>query len=139
MSFIPEDDLDYLRRKELKFELKTEQLPDGNKRNGIIFPEYALDGNLRTQTQSGLVNCGTCALLILIPVGYATTQLDSFYTQPFLKRANGSNPDRANDEQVLFGGKWQFWSRHLDKSEWRIDIDGIETYLQYVRAALRKA
>ena len=139
MSFIPEDDLEYIRKKGLKFELKTEELPGGNKRDGIVFPEFAFEANLRTQTPAGLVNCATCALLIVIPIGYATTQLDSFYTQPFLNRANGSNPDRANDEQVLFGGKWQFWSRHLDKTEWRVDIDGLETYLQYVRAELRKA
>jgi len=139
MTFIPEDDLDYLRRKELKFDVKTEQLPDGNKRNGIVFPEYALDGNLRTQTPGGLVNCPTCSLLILIPVGYATTKLDSFYTRPFLKRADGTNPNTATGEQLLFGEQWQFWSRHLQDNEWRVDVDGLETYLQYVHAELRRA
>jgi hypothetical protein len=80
-----------------------------------------------------------CALLILIPSQYATTKLDSFYTIPHLKRADGSDPQNANNNSPLFKRSWQFWSRHLNNDEWRVGIDGFETYLQYVRSELRGA
>jgi hypothetical protein len=78
-------------------------------------------------------------LMILIPKGYSTTKLDSFYTVPHLKRANGSDPNSASGRETIFGREWQFWSRHLTEREWRPGIDGLETYLQYVQVELRGA
>ena len=74
----------------------------------------------------------------LIPPQYATTKLDSFYTRPHLKRQDGSDPQNTAADQEVFDTKWQFWSRHLTDNQWRPDIDGLETYLQYVRDELRK-
>jgi hypothetical protein len=88
---------------------------------------------------NSLTVCASCDLLIQIPSGYSTTKLDSFYTRPVLKRSNGTHPDCAASEQPLFGESWQFWSRHLQDNEWRPGTDGMETFLQYVRAELKKA
>lgn len=139
MSFLPEDDQDYLASKGLKYELVSEDVGAGNTRRGIVFPAFAFEGNLRLPQNGGLAEVKACDLLILIPTGYSITKLDSFYTSPHLKRANGADPDRANAVQTLFKRNWQFWSRHLQKEEWRSGIDGIDTYLQYVRGELRKA
>jgi hypothetical protein len=139
MTFLPEDDQDYLRVKGLKFELKTEPLPDGSDRRGVLFPAFEFKGNLFSGINGQLARCGACDLLILIPPGYSTTKLDSFYTTPRLKRADGTDPDRASGESDLFGSKWQFWSRHLEDTEWRLGIDGLATFLHYVRTELRRA
>jgi hypothetical protein len=76
---------------------------------------------------------------VLVPDGYATTKLDSFCALPRLKRPDDSDPQAANGETALFGKTWQFWSRHLDDKEWRVGIDGLRTYLSYIRGELRNA
>jgi hypothetical protein len=140
MSFLPQDDLDYLVGKGLAFTEKEETPPEGGgKRRGVIFPGYCFEGSLFEHRNGTLLRVASCDLMILIPSQYATTKLDSFYTAPHLKRADGSDPQNANGAQALFGSSWQFWSRHLSENEWRVGIDGLDTYLQYVRAELRKA
>jgi hypothetical protein len=140
MSFLPEDDAEYLKAKQISHELKQEKLPDGTERRGVVFPSFAVSGNLQTANGGGqLAGCTACDLLILIPPGYSTTKLDSFYTRPFLKKPGGSDPQAASGQQDLFGQQWQFWSRHLADGEWRVGQDGLETFLQYVRSELQRA
>jgi len=133
MTFLPEDDLDFLKLKEIPYQLKIE-----GDRRGIIFPEFEFTGNLAALNGTELARRNTCQLLVLIPSGYAATKLDSFYTQPFLKRADGANPNCATELQPHFGESWQFWSRHLNDGEWRA-ADGLHTFMQYIRAELAKA
>jgi Prokaryotic E2 family E len=120
-------------------QLKAEKLPDGNIRRGIIFPAFVAGANLYHANAGRPALCAVCELLIIIPKGYATTRLDSFYTSPHLVRADGTDPDRATGREKIFGQEWQFWSRHLSEQEWRPGIDGLETYIQYILAELRKA
>jgi Prokaryotic E2 family E len=139
MSFLPEDDRAYLSAKQISYEPKEEKLPDGTIRRGVVFPTFVLGANLYQVEATRLILCAVARVLIIIPKGYATTRLDSFYTSPRLKRADGTEPNRATGNETLFGEKWQFWSRHLTKGEWRPGIDGLETYLQYVTVELRRA
>ncbi|BAJ83264.1 hypothetical protein ACMV_P5_00100 (plasmid) [Acidiphilium multivorum AIU301] len=135
-SFLPEDDQDFLRRKAIKHRLVSEMV-GMEVRRGVIFPEFEVPGNLCSRQNGQLVAGGTAALLVLIPKGYAKTRLDSWYVQPGLFLPGGGLVDRAGSETDLFNGRWQFWSRHLADSEWRPDIDGLETYIQYIREGLR--
>ncbi len=139
MSFLPEDDQDFLSENGIRHQLLTEKLPDGTDRNGVLLPGFAFTGNLWTSQNGGMVSCTVCDLLILIPSGYATTKLDSFYTLPRLKCANGNDPQAANSETAVFQKAWQFWSRHLADSEWRVGKDGLRIYLSYIRSELRSA
>lgn len=139
MSFLPEDDQDFLNENNIKHELLTETQPDGTERRAVRFPEFEFVGNLRTTENGNLVSSTTCDLLVVIPRGYATTKLDSFYTIPHLKRPDGSDPQNATDKPILFQRTWQFWSRHLDDSDWRVGKDGLRTYLSYIRSELRSA
>jgi len=136
---LPEDDKEYLDNKALKYELLTESLPNNMERHGVLFPSFEFTGNLFVTEDSQLTQCRTCQLLILIPDGYATTKLDSFYTNPRLKRADGLEPDRATAENEFFGRKWQFWSRHLQDGEWRPGVDGLNTFILYVLRELKTA
>ena len=139
MRFLPEEDQEFLKEKAIKHELLEEKLQDGTQRRALLFPEFAFAGNLYQQKDDGLVVCQSCEVVVLIPTGYATTKLDSFYTLPWLKRPDGANPNAANSETELFGRKWQFWSRHLGDKEWREGIDSLRTYLPYIHGELRIA
>jgi hypothetical protein len=139
MSFLPEEDQEFLDSNDITHELLVEKLPDGKERRGVLFAGFGFTGNLHLPNESGLVHCESCDLLVVVPDGYATTKLDSFYTLPRLKRPDGSDPQNANTETVLFQKSWQFWSRHLDDNAWRVGIDGLRTYLSYIRGELRNA
>lgn len=139
MNFLPEDDQEFLRENSIEHELLKETLPDGTERRGVRFPNFQFTGSLWTLKEGVLVSCSSCDLLVLIPSGYATTKLDSFYTWPRLKRADSKDPQNANAEMPLYQRPWHFWSRHLDDADWRVGIDGLRTYLSYIRNELRIA
>jgi Prokaryotic E2 family E len=135
-TFLPEDDQDFLRRKAIKHELLREMIGP-EERRGIAFPEFQIPNNLCQRQNGQLVSGGTATVMVVIPTGYAKARLDSWYIRPGLFLPCGGLVDRAGSEADLFSEKWQFWSRHLDESEWRPDVDGLETYIQYIQAGLR--
>jgi E2/UBC family protein E len=137
-SFLPEDDQDFLQIKGIKHTLHEEDIGNGERRYGVEFIEQPLPPNLYVRSGNGhLVPGSTVSVLVLIPKGYAKTQLDSWYVFPAVFLGDGQAADRANGEAALFGRTWQFWSRHLASGEWREGVDGLETYLQYIRSGLR--
>ena len=137
MSFLPEEDQEYLAESGTRHEELTELMPDGTKRRGVFFPNFSFSGNLRKLNGTSLVEVDACDLLVVVPDGYATTKLDSFYTIPRLKRPDGSDPQNAAGDSTLFGKLWQFWSRHLDDKDWRVGVDGLRTFINYIRAEFR--
>jgi hypothetical protein len=139
MNFLPEEDQEFLDGNGVRYELLTERTPEGTERRGVLFPGFVFVGDLRTHKDGSLIACESCDVLLLVPDGYATTKLDSFYTIPRLKRPDGSDPQNANGDTALFAKNWQFWSRHLDDSDWRVGVDGLRTYLSYIRSELRRA
>jgi hypothetical protein len=139
---LPEDDQDFLQEKGWKHELKSEQVPNaapGTLRNAVLLPEFVFEGNLYRLEEGQLVRTQQCRMLVIIPSGYSTTRLDSFYTIPRLKRVDGTDPLNATHTETLFGEPWQFWSRHLEESDWRAGIDGLDIFSQYILTALRTA
>jgi hypothetical protein len=139
MSFLPEEDREFLEEKGIGFQELTETLPNGQERREVLFPGFSFSATLRAVSGATLVEASTCDLLVIIPDGYSTTRLDSFYTIPTLRRMDGSVPASANAEPVLFGRPWQFWSRHLDAADWRVGLDGLRTFISYIRGELRRA
>jgi|SRR6185312_3348513 len=136
-SFLPEDDQDFLRLKAVEYRLHSE-MAGNDLRRAVEFLNFRFPGNLFCRNQDGaLVPAGSGSVLVLVPKGYAKTQLDSWYVRPSLFLANGQAAMNANAEQSLFNLTWQFWSRHLATNEWREGQDGLETYLQYIRAGLK--
>jgi Prokaryotic E2 family E len=136
ISILPEDDQTYLLLRAVKYRLLEENV-GGQLRRGVEFLDFDVPANLYQREGGILVAGGTVSVLVLIPPGYPKARLDSWYVRPGLFLANGCVADRAGSESDLFNLRWQFWSRHLQEGEWRPDIDGLETYVQYVRAGLR--
>lgn len=139
MSFLPEEDQEFLNENGIKYQELIENMPNGQERQGVLFSSFSFSGNLRTMNGGSLAKAEACDLLVVIPDGYATTKLDSFYSIPKLKCADGSDPQNATVDSALFGKTWQFWSRHLDDNDWRVGIDGLRTFLSYIRGELRGA
>ena len=141
MTFsLPEDDRDFLAYKKLPHRLLSEKVPGGDERRGVVLEGRPVPDNLRPAEAGSQIPPLTTDVLVLIPPGYATTKLDSFYTGVRLVRiADGNTPQNAEGHQELFGITWQFWSRHLANEDWRPGIDSLATYLQYINAELRRA
>ena len=140
MSFLPEEDREFLGESGITCQELVEKMPDGKARRGVLFPSFSFSGDLRAQPNGGsLVKVDACDLLVVIPDGYSTTKLDSFYTIPKLRRPDGREPLSATADSPLFGRTWQFWSRHLDDQDWRVGIDGLRTFMNYIRGELRNA
>lgn len=137
MSFLPEEDQEFLNENGINYQELLENMPNGQERRGVLFSSFSFSSNLRTMNGGSLVKADACDLLVVIPDGYATTKLDSFYTDPKLKSADGRDPQNANNDSALFGKTWQFWSRHLDDNDWRVGIDGLRTFISYIRGELR--
>jgi hypothetical protein len=139
MSFLPEEDQEFLCENGIQYQELIENTPDGKERRGLQFPAFSFSGDLRTMNGGSLVKVDACDLLVMITDGYATTKLDSFYTIPKLKRPDGNDPQNATGDSALFGKTWQFWSRHLADEDWRVGIDGLRTFISYIRGELRNA
>jgi len=139
MSFLPEEDQEFLDSNGISHELLTERMPEGTERRAVLLPAFTFSGNLKAQANGALSPCDRCDVLVVIPDGYATTKLDSFYTIPRLKRSDGADPQNATGDTPMFGRSWQFWSRHLNDGDWRIGIDGLRTFLSYIRGELKNA
>lgn len=139
MSFLPEEDQEFLNENGIEYQELLENMPNGQERRGVLFSSFSFSGNLRTTNGGSIVKAEACDLLVVIPDGYATTKLDSFYTIPKIKCADGRDPQNATSDSALFGKTWQFWSRHLDDNDWRVGIDGLRTFISYIRGELRNA
>lgn len=139
LSFhLPEEDQEYLTANVVPHELLAEEA-GGAIRRAVKFPGFAFTGNLMSAKDGTLAPCHVVDLIVLVPDGYATTPLDSFYTLPRLMRNDGGAPVNATGDTTMFGQTWQFWSRHLDKQDWRPGIDNLRTFLSYIRGELKAA
>ncbi|HWZ45245.1 MAG TPA: multiubiquitin domain-containing protein [Candidatus Saccharimonadales bacterium] len=75
---------------------------------------------------------------LLIPPGYADSQIDMVYFQPQLNRADG-RVIGALSTQMIAGNMWQRWSRHrTQQNPWRPGIDDIAAHLSLVDEWLRR-
>jgi len=137
---LPEADREYLSGKGYNHHfLAAEVQPDGSQQKAIVFPDFPFASSLQTMKDGLLVPCNVTDVMIVIPKGYATTKLDSFYTSARLTRGDGSDPHAASGSVDMFGRSWQFWSRHLDDGDWVEGRDGMDSYLNYVLNELRIA
>lgn len=135
MSFLPEEDREFLAFKKIPFEEYTE-----NNERGLILLENSVPGNLFVLEEKKLLTPNSVSILIIIPSGYNTTMLDSFYTWPRLVLSTEREPNRADTKKSFKGNPdWQFWSRHLQPSDWSPSIDGLSKYLQFVKQAMKDA
>jgi hypothetical protein len=119
---LPEDDVQYLTSKELKYEVRQ------NSGELLVFVhEYPLPACYMP---------ALCTLLIKLLPGYPNTNPDMFWTTPGIRLANGAAPAAAEVIEVYDGNQWQRWSRHAP--QWRPGVDNLQTKLRSVRTELER-
>src|SRR6185369_10389104 len=119
-----DEDAAYLKEKRYDYEL----LPEGSELHVVIkgFP-----------FPTSLYSPSSADLLIKIPPGYPNTQLDMFWTDPEIKKANGQPPQASDTREQHHERTWQRWSRHY-VSGWRPGIDRLKHFIQSIHMELKK-
>lgn len=127
MSFLPEDDRNYLIEKGYNFR----EVIEGNHR-GIVINEWKLP--------EGKFDNELVELLILFQQGYPDVPPDMFYLYPPIKLKTTNKLAKATEATFNLENKcWQRWSRHFPASDWRAGVDGIHIFLKKIEQALTKA
>jgi len=104
----------------------VEALADGDKK-GVVFKGFNTGGRF---------DHATTDVLLILPAGYPDACPDMFYCDPWIKLQGSSAWPEKADNALNFGGRqWQQWSRH--NSEWRAGVDGIQTMIRRISAAMR--
>lgn len=80
-------------------------------------------------------NVESVNVAIDIPVSYPGAQLDMFYCNPALVRANGTRAPQTEASEVILGVSHQRWSRHRN---WDSARDTLATHLALVEESLRR-
>jgi len=77
---------------------------------------------------------------IVVPTGYPQSNLDMFWTLPWVRVVKtGAYPDRADCTQSFQDGttNWQRWSRHSPQA-WRVGIDNLRTHYRSILTELAR-
>jgi hypothetical protein len=80
-------------------------------------------------------NVPSVNIAIDIPASYPGAQLDMFYCNPPLARANGTRPPQTEHSELILGVNHQRWSRHR---QWDSARDTLATHLTLVDESLRR-
>lgn len=78
-------------------------------------------------------------LLMRIPPGYPDMPLDMWYFSPAVAREDGVEIEQTQVRERFAGREWQRWSRHLNPGDWRPGVDGVESYLAWLRGELARS
>ena len=73
-------------------------------------------------------------LMVLVPVNYALTGLDMFYTRPNVERSDGKAIEALATE-VHLGESWQRWSRHY---HWNSSEDDLARHMMRIKGWLER-
>jgi len=82
-------------------------------------------------------NAPTTTLLLRFPLSYPNGQPDMFWTDPTLTRADGGNPQNADQFEEPLGQRWRRFSWHPQR--WNPAKDDLRTYLEFVNTGLARA
>lgn len=122
---LPAEDRRYLANRNLTYD---EVMDSGS--SGVIIRGFALP--------EGKFQVTAADVLVLLPSGYPDVPPDMFYTEPWLRLAQGNcYPARADQPHSFAGVRWQRWSRH--NHEWRPGIDGLRTMIKRIETAIEDA
>lgn len=77
----------------------------------------------------------TVDLLVKLPAGFPTSGPDMFWVSPAITIVGRGAPQGCGSPHTWAGVTWQRWSRHIGAG-WRPGVDGLGTYLGYIRRCL---
>lgn len=121
---LPDNDLEYLRNKELDFDTQLE----GNMIS-LVIKRFTLPAGYQPSKVD---------LLLRLPVQFPQAPPDMFWTDPVISYTTGGAPPQTQSRQSFMGRSWQRWSRHFGQSRWRPGTDDLRSYLRLIRSTLEK-
>lgn len=84
-------------------------------------------------------NTPTATIAVEVPTSYPMAEIDMFYCQPALSRADGRPIPQTEVTQAIAGDTFQRWSRHRGAgSQWRPGNDNVLTHLTLVDASIAR-
>jgi len=84
-------------------------------------------------------NARTATIAVEVPASYPMAEIDMFYCQPPLARADGRPIPQTEVMQSIGGSTFQRWSRHRGAgSPWRPGNDNVLTHLTLVDASIAR-
>lgn len=121
-----EDDEQYLKDKGYVYECRQE----GSGQVYVVIRDFVLPtGYTREKVD----------LLVIIPAGYPTAQMDMFWVNPEIRYAQTNlYPNAADQFEDHIGIRWQRFSRHYITYQWRPGVDSLSSHLIMVQKALKE-
>lgn len=123
-DLLPDNDLEHLRSRGLKHEIKLE----GNMISLVVF-DVELPSGYHPETID---------LLLRLPLQFPQAPPDMFWTDPVVSYAGGSVPPQTQVREHHMGRSWQRWSRHFGQSHWRPGVDDLRSYMTLIRSTLER-
>lgn len=121
-DLLPED-IEYLNS---NYQDKWDKLHEGPGKYGLIIYKFPIPIGYKQSNSD---------LLVLIPSGYPTAQLDMFYFDPPLCKLNELELPAISYEEH-FERLWQRWSRHY---EWILGEDNLIRHIEYIKVEILNA
>lgn len=122
---IPDHDTEYLRERELPFDIAHE-----SGMTCVVLRSWPLPAGY---------NHPEADLLLRLSPGYPDVQPDMWWFDPPLALASGAPLQATEVAEVVLGRSWQRWSRHFNQGQWQSGIDGLESYLALIRRNLEQS
>lgn len=122
-DLVPEIDREFLSSKGLKFRAVR-----AGEEVHVIIDDFPFPDAYTPRTAS---------LLIKLPAGYPSANLDMFWTNPVIRLVSGDMPQNCTDLQMINEVQWQQWSRHF-ATAWRQGVDNLQTFVATIRRELQK-
>ena len=119
---LPPDDLAYLATRFPNFREATE-----GQMLCVVITDFPVAAGLRPERSD---------LLLRLAPGYPDIAPDMWWFAPAIIRLDGAEIPQTQAQESYLGQTWQRWSRHLDPSQWRPGVDGLQTYLALVTGEL---
>lgn len=96
----------------------------------ITLYNYSLPKGLNTERAD---------LLLRLQPGYPDIAPDMWWFSPAVLALDRHSFPQTEAIEIHLGKAWQRWSRHLNGTQWRAGIDGLENYLALIRVTIEKA
>ncbi|ULO07056.1 hypothetical protein H1230_29630 [Paenibacillus sp. 19GGS1-52] len=125
-AILPQREISYLTAQGYQYELHRN--PMNPNETYLVLPNFDLGENYTPQSVK---------LLLKIPAGFPTAEMDMFWVHPAVHKKNGQAPATVSNEPYL-GCNWQRFSRHRDPGTWNPVVGGLRAHFTFIAEALRK-
>jgi hypothetical protein len=132
-DLLPADDVSFLKSK-----YPAAQVYRVGEEVHVLFPAFPFPAGYSPSSAD---------LVVRLVAGYPDAHPDMFWTKPDVKLSSGAWPAASDVHEIPGAGTgvevyagipWQRWSRHIQKSDWRAGVDGLQTFVGTIKSELNQ-